>query len=116
MLAGSDSRDGRQAKRILPTQAGVRSWMVAVPSALFPPRFSTDRRCARTGLPARHRSARPSEARPAEIQLAVRHEVTGEELTSRCGNLAASWHLLQLIASNPSMLSVVRLHSVPVGR
>src|ERR1700687_484515 len=113
-LAGSGSGDDRQAKRTLPTQAGVHSWTVAVPSAPFPPRFSTDGRCVRMGLLVRYRSARPSEARPAEAQLAARHEVTGEELTSRWGNLAASRHLLQLVASNPSMLSIVRLDSVPV--
>src|SRR6266481_5460202 len=104
-LAGSGSRDDRQAKRTLPTQAGVHSWMVAVPSAPFPLRFSIDGRCARMSPLARYRSVLPPEAQLAEIRLAARREVTGEELTAQLANYARSWYLLQLVASNPSMLS-----------
>src|ERR1039457_1539157 len=108
--SGSGLTDDCRAKRSLRERAAVHSSPVAALSALFPLRSSTDGSCARSG-PLEHYPALPtSEVWRAEGRTIERNAIIGERL----GNSAASWQLLQLVPSNPSMLSVVGLDPVPV--
>src|ERR1700678_4279958 len=106
MLFDIGSRDDRPGKRIRPAPADDHPWRVAIPSKLFPPRSSADDRRAR-------------KARLAP-QLAPSHQPQARGPVEAIGgvseNSGASWHLLQLIAGNPSMFSRARFDSEPVRR
>src|SRR5271156_2193071 len=129
--AGNDSRDDRPATRSLRPPAVVHSTLPAIPSAFSPLRSWADGKCARTDRLAPSHSVSISRNQSVETQRPLQRERIGQTLIgrgligrarsayllpdSRLENQVTSWDLLQFVASNPSVLSLTGLHSVPVS-